>query len=52
VKERHHNELKRTSDTALFFGCGPSINDITKDDWEVLKKYDVWAVNFLSLIHI
>jgi len=46
VKERHHNELKKMSDTALFFGCGPSINDITKDDWEVLKKYDVWAVNF------
>jgi hypothetical protein len=43
---RHHNELERKSDTAIFFGCGPSINDITEDDWEVLKKYDSWAVNF------
>jgi len=43
---RHYNELERTSDTAVFFGCGPSINDITQDDWKVLKKYDVWAVNF------
>jgi hypothetical protein len=46
VIERHHNELERKSDTAIFFGCGPSINDITEDDWGVLKKYDSWAINF------
>jgi hypothetical protein len=43
---RHHNELERMSDTALFFGCGPSINDITVNDWNILKQYDTWAVNF------
>jgi hypothetical protein len=43
---RHHNKLERKSDTAIFFGCGPSINDITEDDYEVMKQYDKWAVNF------
>jgi hypothetical protein len=43
---KHHNDLERKSDTAVFFGCGPSINDITRDDWKVLKKYDAWAINF------
>lgn len=44
-----YQELERNSDTALFFGCGPSINDITEDDYEVLKQYDKWAVNFFLL---
>ena len=34
------------SDTAIYFGCGPSINDITKDDWKILKKYDTWVSNW------
>lgn len=42
-------KLKRNSDTALFFGCGPSINDITEDDYEILKQYDKWAINFFLL---
>ncbi len=42
-------KLKRYSDTALFFGCGPSINDITEDDYEILKQYDKWAINFFLL---
>ena len=49
MEVRSYRELLtgcRKSDTAIFFGCGPSINDLTKEDWEILKRFDTWAVNF------
>jgi len=42
--------LKRKSNHAIFLGCGPSINDLTKSDWDKIKKIDSWAPNNF-LIH-
>jgi len=33
------------SDTAIFLGCGTSINKITDEQWEVISKFDVWTSN-------
>jgi hypothetical protein len=36
---------KKGSDTAVFLGSGPSINDITDKQWNRISEFDVWAVN-------
>jgi len=38
-------QLRRQSDTAIFLGSGSSINTISKEEWEVIKKFDIWTVN-------
>jgi len=39
-------ELKiKKNKEAVFLGCGPSINDVKKEQWEHIKKYDVWSSN-------
>lgn len=36
---------KRGSDIAVLLGCGPSINEISDQQWDVINKNDKWAVN-------
>jgi len=36
---------KKGADEAVFLGCGPSINDLTEEDWEKLKSRDLWTSN-------
>jgi hypothetical protein len=36
---------EKKSDTAIFLGCGESINDITTEEWSKMKKFDVWTSN-------
>ncbi len=47
MRVRSLNELRREKKTriAVFLGCGPSINDVTEEQWKCLTKYDIWAVN-------
>lgn len=40
----------KTSDTVFLLGSGPSINDMTDDDWAVIKRHDSIGFNF-SMIH-
>lgn len=35
---KKHNE-------AIFLGCGPSINELSEDDWEKIKDMDIWVSN-------
>ncbi len=35
----------KKSSTCVFLGSGASINNITKKQWTLIKKQDVWAVN-------
>jgi hypothetical protein len=39
------SELKSNSNTAIFLGSGSSINEITPEQWDVLKRFDLWTVN-------
>ena len=34
-----------SSDTAVILGSGSSVNDITNEQWEKLKTFDLWALN-------
>ena len=36
---------KKKSDQAVFLGCGPSINDITDEQWGKIDSMDVWTSN-------
>ena len=36
---------KKNSDCAVFLGCGPSINDITDEQWAKIKSMDIWTSN-------
>jgi len=36
---------KKRTDTAIFLGSGPSINDITHEQWRAISKFDTWTVN-------
>lgn len=38
-------QLTRMKDTAVLLGCGPTINDIDTEEWERIKKCDMWAMN-------
>ncbi len=38
-------DIKRKNDTAIFLGCGPSINELTEEDKEKIKSMDVWVSN-------
>lgn len=46
-KPRPFNEIykHKGSDTAVFLGCGTSINRITKKQWKAISKFDVWTSN-------
>ena len=35
----------KNSDSCVFLGSGSSINRISKSEWRVLEKYDLWTVN-------
>lgn len=35
----------KKSDTAVVLGSGPSINSLSKKDWEKLRTFDTWAMN-------
>jgi len=39
------NKLKRKNETAIFLGCGPSINQLSEDDITKINKMDVWCNN-------
>jgi|TARA_R100000455_G_C6236216_1_gene96423 hypothetical protein len=36
---------KKKSNQAIFLGCGPSINDITDEQWRKIDSMDVWVSN-------
>lgn len=36
---------KKASDTAIFLGSGPSINNITSAQWGAFSKFDTWTIN-------
>ncbi len=36
---------KKNSDYAIFLGCGPSINDITEEQWKKIQSMDIWTSN-------
>ena len=36
----------RNTDTAIFYGTGYSINDISREDYEILKQYDSMSLNW------
>tara|TARA_R110000824_G_scaffold139366_8_gene304419 strand:- start:658 stop:1362 length:705 start_codon:yes stop_codon:yes gene_type:complete len=38
IDKKKHNE-------AIFLGCGPSISDLTSDDWDLIKQMDIWTSN-------
>lgn len=35
----------KNSTTAIFLGSGPSINDISKEEWVRIETFDMWTVN-------
>ena len=35
----------KKSNIGIFLGCGQSINDITKEQWDIIDKHDVWTLN-------
>jgi len=37
-EKKKHNE-------AIFLGCGPSINNLTKEDWKKISSLDSWCSN-------
>jgi len=36
---------KKKSHIAVFLGSGASVNDITEEQWSILTRFDLWAVN-------
>jgi len=36
---------QKTSDTAVYLGSGESINEITKEQWNIIKNFDTWGIN-------
>jgi hypothetical protein len=38
-------KTKVNSKVAVFLGSGASINNITPEQWEAIKKFDIWTVN-------
>lgn len=53
IRIRNHSDIfgdnLRNTDTGIIFGTGPSINDITPEKWERLRKYDTWSLNWFIL---
>ncbi len=41
----------KTSDTVFLFGSGPSINDITEEEWKIIKSHDSFGLNFAFLTY-
>jgi hypothetical protein len=49
MRLRNYTELlkgHRKTDTVIFYGTGHSINDITREDWNILKQYDSMSLNW------
>ncbi len=42
-------DYKKKSDTIFIFGTGKSINDMSPADFEKIKKYDSYSVNFFNM---
>ena len=44
---QHVQELvkRKKSNEAIFLGCGPSINKLSAEQWEKIKKMDIWTSN-------
>jgi hypothetical protein len=44
---KHIKELinKKKHNEAIFLGCGPSISNLTDDDWGKIREMDVWTSN-------
>ena len=40
-----HLQKKKNSDCAIFLGCGPSINDVTDEQWKKIQSMDIWTSN-------
>lgn len=36
---------KTRSNVAVFLGCGPSINNLTKEEWDRIQTFDTWSIN-------
>jgi hypothetical protein len=46
VKVNYFTELKRTKDSAIFLGCGPSINSLSKENINYINNnFDTWTSN-------
>ena len=39
----------KTSDTIFLFGSGPSVNDITSAQWQIIQKNDSFGLNYVFL---
>lgn len=36
---------KKKSKSAIILGCGPSINDVSEEDWDIIASMDKWTLN-------
>lgn len=41
----------KQSDTIFIFGSGPSINEITENQWEIIKRHDTFGLNAAFLLN-
>jgi hypothetical protein len=48
IKKQDWSKYK-TSDTIFIFGSGPSINDISKEQWEYINTHDSFGINYFFL---
>ncbi|MSR78074.1 MAG: hypothetical protein EXS63_07615 [Candidatus Omnitrophica bacterium] len=44
-------QKRKKSDTLFIFGSGPSINQLTPYQWEIIKRHDSMGLNFSFLTH-
>ena len=44
--------LKKKNDTVVIYGCGPSINKLTQDDFDILNSFDTMSFNFFCKTQI
>lgn len=45
------DELHKNTDTAIYLGSGPSINDITTEQWKCLSRFDTFGINHFHYHH-
>lgn len=45
MKNIEHIYKHKKSDIAIFLGSGPSINNITPKQWDIISKHDSWTMN-------
>lgn len=48
--ENKYNKIKN-SDTIFIFGSATTLNDITEEQWNIIKKYDSMAINRFCFHH-